>query len=32
MEQEKRNIPMWLEREDYCPHCNSRKSLMIFDK
>ena len=32
MEQEKHNRIMWIEREDYCPHCNSRKSLMIFDK
>lgn len=32
MEQEKYNRLMWVEREDYCPHCNSRKSLVIFDK
>ena len=32
MEENKDNKIMWLEREDYCPHCHSRKALMIFDK
>ena len=32
MEENKENKIMWLEREDYCPHCHSRKALMIFDK
>ena len=22
---------MWIEREDFCPHCKSRKSLMLYD-
>ena len=30
MKQEEK--PMWIEREDYCPNCNSQKALMLFDK